>query len=426
MSKNKSHNLNFSEEEKTGKKAERLSADISKAKHDVKPKKEMKVKQNLKFEEDKPKPSGKFKISAKEEIKDTPRRIVSGNIHNKVTEDADDNSSVEAANEGSKLIEDSAHRVRTYERKQNRNVSDESSKKDQEKKEMKDERKADKSEIEKRYNEYLESKPEGSSNPYSKWKQKQDIKKEYYASKSKGSAASETASTVKTKAKSAAEKAKEKATDFVKENKAAFIVVGGVLLALVLGMSLLGSTGGVIASSGSGVISTTTYPSEDAEMLNAETYYKNLETQLQSTISSYESTHSYDEYHYTIDEISHDPYELTSLLTAYSEGAYLANEVQTLERQIYAKQYVLSQRVVTKTKYRYETRYRLVTVTNADGSTSSYLESYTVRVSYKYYVCYVTLKNNGIENAAKSLLTSDQIDMYEIYNTTKGNREDLF
>lgn len=439
MSKSKKHNLSFSEEELTGKKAEKLSADISKAKHNVKPKNEMKVKQNLKFEENKPKPSSKFKSEVKSELKDVPRKTVSAQIHNKIAEDSDENSSVDAADKGSRLVDDSVHRVKTHQRRQNRNVTDESTRQTreerqklrQEKREMNDEKSADKDAIKTKYNEYIESNPNAKSNPYSRWRQKQDIKKEYYAAKHGGSSAtSATASEIgdkaKAKAKDAAENIGTKIADFAKDNKAAIIIVGGIILALVIGMSLLGSTGGVLASSGSGAVGATSYPSEDEEMLNAEAYYKNLESQLATTIATYESTHSYHEYHYDIDTITHDPYELTSLLTAYSEGEYIANEVQSFEMAVYASQYSLTQRVVTQTRYRNETRYRRVIYYNDDGTTTTYIERYTVSVPYDYYICYVTLKNNGMDRAASTLLTTDQQDMYEIYNLTKGNREDLF
>lgn len=439
MAKPKKHNLSFTEEELTGKKAEKLKEDIKKSKSKPKPKKQMKVKRNLKFEEDKPKPSSKFIDNAKDSAKDVPRKAVSGKIHEQIRSDADENVSVDAADTGTRITEDSVHKVRTYERRRNRKVSDKSSKETREERaarrqeeiNAKAEIKADRDEINSRYAEYIENHPEGKSNPYSRWKQKQEIKKEYYAAKhGTSSAANATASsaaeTVKSKAKDTTEKIGHKAVEALKDNKVILLVGGGIVLALIIGMSMLGSSGGALVSSGGGAISATTYPSEDSEMIAADDYYTSLETQLQSTISNYESTHSYDEYHYSLDPIGHDPYELTSLLTAEEGDAYQANRVQGVMRNVYNKQYSLSQRVVRETRYRYETRYSYETFYDADGNPYSVLVSYRVRVPYDYYICYVTLNNYGIDAAASSLLTAEQQEMYAIYNETKGNREDLF
>ena len=117
---------------------------------------------------------------------------------------------------------------------------------------------------------------------------------------------------------------------------------------------------------------------------------------------------------------------MTSLLTAEEGDAYQANQVQGVMRNVYNKQYSLSQRVVRETRYRYETRYSYETFYDADGNPYSVLVSYRVRVPYDYYICYVTLNNYGIDAAASSLLTAEQQEMYAIYNETKGNREDLF
>ena len=189
---------------------------------------------------------------------------------------------------------------------------------------------------------------------------------------------------------------------------------------------MLGSSGGALISSGGGAISATTYPSEDDEMIAADDYYTSLETQLQSTISNYESTHSYDEYHYSLDSIGHDPYELTSFLTAEEGDAYQANQVQGVMIDVYNRQYSLTQRVERETRYRDETRYRYENYIDSEGNARTAVVPYQVSVPYDYYICYVTLSNNGIDAAASSLLTAEQQEMYAIYNETKGNREDLF
>ena len=144
----------------------------------------------------------------------------------------------------------------------------------------------------------------------------------------------------------------------------------------------------VLMQSGTGGIALSTYPSEDSDMEAAEKQYCQLEANLQKQIDNYESTHSYDEYHYTLDEISHDPYVLISLLTAKHEGEFTADEVRSEVSSYFNQQYTLSQRVVREVRYRTETRSRLVTVYAADGTTSQHIEYYNVQVPYDYYICY--------------------------------------
>lgn len=434
----KKHNLSFTDEE-LGLDTPTLKDDTVKTKSGAKPKKSMKVKKNLKFEENKPKPSEALMTKEKSNIADVVNMGTSNRFHHRIDEEnTDDNASVDAVNRGSQLTENAVYKVKKHERRQNRNATENSTRRTreekqaehEEKKANREERRIDRQNINEQFKAQQEKlkaeDPEYKSNPYSKWKQKQDIKKEYYAAKSgNSSVASSAGSKVKESAKKATEEAGDKLAEFASNNKGALVVVG-ILLALIIGMGVLGSSGGVIAQSGAGAVALTTYPSKDADMKKAEEYYCSLESQLQTTISNYESAHSYNEYHYYLDPIGHDPYELTSLLTAKSEGAYKASDVKTLEQSVYNNQYKLSQSVVKQTRYRSELRFRTVYYTNNDGTTGSRLEGYYVQVPYDYFVCYVTLKNYGIDQAATVLLTEDQREMYAIYNTTKGNREDLF
>lgn len=424
------HELKFTEEE-MGAKVEKLSADAPKTKSGKKPKKSMKVKKNLQFEENKPKPSSKFRDTMKDTAKEMPGKTVSNIAHSKIEDSADDNVSVEAVNKGSVIAEDTGRTVRTYNRRRNRNVADESTKKTREERAaQRNEQKTDRENI----NEWYERKqaenktnnPDAKSNPYSKWRQKQEIKKEYYAAKAgKSSAASTASSSVSSSAKKAVKDTGEKVTEFVASHKTGVAIALGFVLAIVVGIGAL-SSGMVLVQSGTGGIALSTYPSEDSEMEAAEKQYCQLEANLQKQIDNYESTHSYDEYHYTLDEISHDPYVLISLLTAKHEGEFTADEVRSEVSSYFNQQYTLSQRVVREVRYRTETRSRLVTVYAADGTTSQHIEYYNVQVPYDYYICYITLKNNNLAHIPSTVLTEDQLSLYSIYMSTLGNREDLF
>ena len=161
-------------------------------------------------------------------------------------------------------------------------------------------------------------------------------------------------------------------------------------------------------------------------MKDAELAYCQLEADLQRKIDTFESTNSFDEYHYDLDEIGHDPYVLTSLLSAKYDGEYKASDVSADLQTAFNKQYSFSFRVVKETRYRYENRYRYVTYVDESGNTYSVLESYRVRVPYDYYICYVTLRNNNLSHVPSQMLSEDQLSMYSIYMSTLGNREDLF
>lgn len=424
------HKLNFTADE-TGAKVEKLSADAPKTKSGKKPKKSMKVKKNLQFEENKPKPSSKFRDTMKDTAKEMPGKTVSNIAHSKIEDSADDNVSVEAVNKGSVIAEDTGRTVRTYNRRRHRNVSDESTKKTREERAARrNERRIGRENINERYErkqaEIKANNPEAKSNPYSKWRQKQEIKKEYYAAKAgKSSAASTASSSVSSSAKKAVKDTGEKVTEFVASHKIGVAIALGVVLAIVVGIGAL-SSGMVLVQSGTGGIALSTYPSEDSDMEAAEKQYCQLEANLQKQIDNYESTHSYDEYHYTLDEIGHDPYVLMSLLTAKHEGEFTADEVRSEVSSYFSQQYTLSQRVVREVRYRTEYRSRLVTVYAADGTTSQHIEYYTVQVPYNYYICYVTLKNNNLSHIPSTVLTEDQLSLYSIYMSTLGNREDLF
>jgi len=168
-----------------------------------------------------------------------------------------------------------------------------------------------------------------------------------------------------------------------------------------------------------GAVGAGTYPSQDSDMLAAEAAYFGMETKLQSEADHYATLHpGYDEYHFNLDKVEHDPYVLISILSALNDGAWTIDEVQSTLSTLFAKQYQLTQSVQTETRYRNETS----TVTNPDGSTSTV----TTQVPYTYTICTVTLHNEDLSHLPVSILTEEQLSRYAFYMKTHGNRPDLF
>ena len=149
-------------------------------------------------------------------------------------------------------------------------------------------------------------------------------------------------------------------------------------------------------------IASTTYPSTDEAMLGAEAAYAGMEAELQNYLDTYESTHSYDEYHFDLDEIGHDPYVLISILTAYHQGEWTLDEVQVTLDMLFEKQYILTERVVVETRH------------DSEGD------------PYSWYICYVTLENTDLSHLPVYIMGEDQLSMYAVYMATLGNRPDLF
>ncbi|MBQ9411843.1 MAG: C40 family peptidase [Oscillospiraceae bacterium] len=174
-------------------------------------------------------------------------------------------------------------------------------------------------------------------------------------------------------------------------------------------------------------IAASTYPSEDSDMLAAEAAYCGLENELQSYLAGYESTHDYDEYHYDLDSIEHDPSVLISILTALRGGAWTIDQVQGDLQMLFDKQYILTEDVTTETRYRTETRTGTRTVTDPEtGDTSEEEYEYDVQVSYTYTICNVKLENFNLSHVPVYIMGEDQLSMYATYMATLGNRDDLF
>ena len=286
------------------------------------------------------------------------------------------------------------------------------------------ERKAANANAEYLYQKALHDNPELlSSNPLNQFFQKQRLKRKYAkaarTAKTAGNAAQTTAKSAEktaeataTAAKKAAEKAKEAAEFIARHWKGVLVVLAGFLLIVML-IGGLQSCSALVGAAGGGVAASS-YQSEDADILAAEAAYCALEAELQEYLDTYERTHDYDEYHYDLDEIKHDPYVLTSILSALHDGAWTASEVQGTLQMLFEKQYILTETVVT------EVRYRTVTRTDSEGN------EYEVEVPYNYYICTVELENFDLSHIPVYIMDEETLSKYALYMSVLGNKPELF
>ena len=251
-------------------------------------------------------------------------------------------------------------------------------------------------------------------NPISRLWQKQHIKREYAkAARAAGRGAAGSAKTTASAARKAAEKGKQAASLVARHWKGA-LLIGGVGLLLMLIMGGLQSCTAMFGSAGTG-LAATSYLSEDSDMLGAEAAYAGMEANLQYELDHYETLHpGHDEYRFELDEIGHDPYVLTSILSALHNGVFTLEEVQGDLAMLFEQQYTLTERVEV------EIRYRTVTHTDSDGN------EYEEEVPYRYSICYVTLKNADLSHLPVYLMIEKQLSLYAAYMQTLGNRQDLF
>mgnify|MGYP003169274904 FL=1 len=363
-----------------------------------------KVKMQLRFEEvDKKKPPSKLTHA----VQDAPANFVLSQVHREVRQSEDDNVGVEAAHKVEQAVESGGRLVRSAHRAH----------------QLKPYRAAIRAEkkLERANLDALQKKAEidsPTSNPVSKWQQKQAIKKQYAAAKHNQAAqtTAKAAENTAKAAKKAAEKA-EKAGKYVWEHRRGFAIAAAILLMLAFLLNGLSSCSVMMDGVGSG-IAASTYPSQDADMLGAEAQYCAMEAELQRYLDTYESTHDYDEYHFDLDTIEHDPYVLISMITALHQGEWTLDEVQGTLQMLFDRQYILTEDVVVETRYRTETD----TWTDADGNT----HTDTYQVPYDYYICTVTLENFNLSHVPVYIMSEEQLGMYATYMATLGNRPDLF
>ena len=284
------------------------------------------------------------------------------------------------------------------------------------------EKKADKDAVDSIFAERMKSDPQAGSNFFSRWRQKQAIKKEYAAAKT-GAAAAENTAAGTAKAAQGTACMTEKAFQFVQSHSHIIIGIAAVgLLVLVIAGSV--SSCSVLINGGGNVVLGTSYTAEDEDLKGVETDYTKLEDKLRKQIDRIETDHpGYDEYRYNLAEIGHNPYELASLLTVEFEN-YTRSQVQARLQSIFEAQYELKLEEKVEIRTRKETRvgYRYNPIT---GTGHTY--TYQVTVQYEYKILNVTLLNRGVDYVARnSGLTDDQLQRYEVTLECRGNRDDLF
>ena len=409
--------LRFTEEERADpalekpiRKAEKAAAKADKAQAKI-PKKQVKraevdpktgkVTTKLVLE-DKPRPPSKLSHT----VRDAPGNAVAGKLHQEIRKTEDGNVGVESAHKSEEAVETGVHLAREGYR---------SHKLKPYRKAAQAERKLEKANIEALFQKSVYENPAAASNPLSRWQQKQQIKKQYAAAKraaqSGGSAAGAAQKTGKA-AKTVKEKAQQ-AGAYVMRHKKGFGIALAIFLLVCLLLNTMSSCSMMAQSIGS-MISGTTYPSDDPELVAVEANYAAKEAALQAEIDNIESSHpGYDEYRYDLDMIGHDPHELAAYLSAVLQGYTRASAQAELER-IFAAQYQLTLTEEVEVRYRTETR------TDSEGN------EYDVEVPYNYYILNVTLTSKPISSVALELLTPDQLEMYQVYRQTLGNKPLIF
>ena len=352
--------------------------------------------------EDKPRPPSKLSHT----VRDAPGNAVAGKLHQEIRKTEDGNVGVESAHKSEEAVETGVYLAREGYR---------SHKLKPYRKAAQAERKLEKANIEALFQKSVYENPAAASNPLSRWQQKQQIKKQYAAAKraaqSGGSAAGAAQKTGKA-AKTVKEKAQQ-AGAYVMRHKKGFGIALGLFLIVCLLLNTMSSCSMMAQSIGS-MISGTTYPSDDPELVAVEANYAAKEAALQAEIDNIESSHpGYDEYRYDLDMIGHDPHELAAYLSAVLQGYTRASAQAELER-IFAAQYQLTLTEEVEVRYRTETR------TDSEGN------EYDVEVPYNYYILNVTLTSKPISSVALELLTPDQLEMYQVYRQTLGNKPLIF
>ena len=339
--------------------------------------------------EDKKKPPSKLSHA----VRDAPGDAALGKLHKEIRETEQDNVGVESAHKSEETAETGVRLVREGYR---------SHKLKPYRKAAQAEQKLEKANVNALFQKSLRENPQLTSNPFSRWQQKQAIKKEYAAKR-----AGNTANTAKKTGK-AAKTVKEKAQQagaFVMRHKKGFLLVGAIFLLICLLLNTMSSCSMMAQSIGS-AISGSTYPSDDPELVAVETDYAAREAVLQAEIDNIESSHpGYDEYRYDLDMIGHDPHELAAFLSAVLQGYTQSSAQGELER-VFSAQYTL-----TLTE-----EIQIRTYTDEDGDTHE----------YEYWILHVKLESRPISSLATELLTPDQLEMYQVYRQTLGNKPLIF
>ena len=402
---NKEPRLRFTDEERADpalekpiRKADKAAAKADKAQAKI-PKKQVrqktvdpetgKVTTKLVLE-DKKKPPSKLSHA----VRDTPANAALGKLHKEIRETEQDNVGVESAHKSEEAAETGvrlaregyrSHKLKPY------------------RKAAQAEQKLEKANVNALYQKSLRENPQLTSNPFSRWQQKQAIKKEYAAAKRAGNTANTAKKTGKA-AKTVKEKAQQ-AGAFIMRHKKGFLLVGAIFLLICLLLNTMSSCSMMAQSIGS-AISGSTYPSDDPELVAVEADYAAREAVLQAEIDNIESSHpGYDEYRYDLDMIGHDPHELAAYLSAVLQG-YTRQSAQAELERVFSAQYTL-----TLTE-----EVQIRTYTDEDGDEHE----------YEYRILHVKLESRPISSLATELLTPDQLEMYQVYRQTLGNKPLIF
>ena len=415
---NKEPRLRFTDEERSDpalekpiRKAEKAAARADKAQANI-PKKKVrqtvidpntgKKTSKLTFEDKKKPPS---KVS--QGVREAPVHLVAGKLHKEIREIEQDNVGVESAHKSEEAVETGAYLVREGYR---------SHKLKPYRKAAQAERQLEKANVNVLYQKSLQENPQFASNPFSRWQQKQAIKRQYAAAKHAGQTAGNTAQAA-SKTGKAARTVKEKAQQagaFVVRHKKGFLMAGVLFLITCMLMNTMSSCSMMAQSIGS-VLSGTTYPSDDPEMLAVEADYAAREVQLQEEIDNIESSHpGYDEYRYDLGMIGHDPHELAAFLSAVLQG-YTRQSAQAELARVFAAQYQLTLTEEVEIRYRTET--------STDPETG---ETTSEEVPYEYYILNVTLTNKTLPAVILPRLNEQQREIYTVMQQLKGNKPYLW
>ncbi len=353
---------------------------------------------------------------------------IASKAHQAVSEHEDDNVGVQAVHQSEEAVEAAAYTVDHAVYSKKLKAHDKAEKLIE---------KSDRANVDALYEKYKKDNPDASTNPISRWRQKQAIKKEYAAAKAGKSTAGSTAAASKNAGKAAKEtkNVTQKLTEFVSSHSKVFIVVGIFLLLFMVVASMFSSCTAMFQG-GAQMVLGTSYTATDEDIIGADDDYSDLEAALRRKLNNIERTHSgYDEYRYELDEINHNPYELASYLTVMFED-YTREEVQRTLERLFELQYELTLEEEVEIRTRTETRIETETGTRWvwDDELEEYVEEeyeYEVEVEYEveyeYYILNVKLTNYGLNYAiANSGMTADEMERYRTLLQTQGNRPDLF
>ena len=351
--------------------------------------------------------------------------FVSGAVHGKVAaENQDDNAAVEAANTGTGMAEGGVHAVEHASYSKKLRSCDKAEK-------LMD--KSDIANVEALYQQRMAENPEQFSNPISRWQQKRAIRREYAAARraeehaaEAGSAAGKSTQAVRGIGQKLSE-LKDHVFEYAAEHPHVLLITGGLALLLLLVCSSMSSCSSFLPG-GSAAVVATTFTARDEDIIGANDDYKAMEADLSAKIDRIKSDYpGYDEYNFNLDEIGHDPYQLTAYLTVFFED-YTRDEVQAALKQLFDQQYELELAPETEIRTRTETRTGHRTVHNPDGTTDREEYTYEVEVEYEYHILNVTLRNKNLGHIITESggMSGDQAERYAVLLETKGNKAYLF